>query len=259
VGVHTIAIVNQKGGVGKTAITLGIASAIRHRGGKVLVVDMDPQANATTGLGIEVQAETLTVGDAMAAGTPGVAADAIASSSWGDGVSCIPADVHLAEREQETGGKGHEFRLRRSLEGIDGYDLALIDCQPSVGELVTNALVAADFALVVTEADVDSLVGITNVMDTVDAVRQYYNPRLSTAGVVVNNLDLRAGEQKYRLRELQDAYGPLVWEPYLPHRTRIADAKGASAAIHDYGYRAKDVVAIFDTIASRLVDLQKDL
>lgn len=255
VHMHTIAVVNQKGGVGKTATTLGIASSIRHSSGKVLVIDMDPQANATSGLGVSVDADTLTVGDAMAAGTPGVAADAIVASSWGSGVVCIPADVHLAEREQETGTKGHEFRLRRSLEGVDGYQLALIDCQPSLGELVTNAMVAADFVLIVTEADVDSLLGITNVMETVDAIRQYYNPRLQVAGIVVNNLDTRAAEQKYRLGELQDAYGPLVWDPYLPHRTRIADAKGASAPIHDYGYRSKDLAAIFDGIATRLTNL----
>ena len=160
--------------------------------------------------------------------------------------------------EQETGAKGHEFRLRNSLEGLDSYDLALIDCQPSVGELVTNALVAADLALIVTEADVDSLFAITHVMDTIGAVRKYYNPDLVTAGVVVNNLDLRAGEQKFRLDELRVAYDSLVWEPYLPHRTRICDAKGASAPIHDYGYRSKDVAAIFDTIAGRLLNLDKD-
>lgn len=117
---------------------------------------------------------------------------------------------------------------------------------------------AADVALVVTEADVDSLVGITNVMDTVEAVRTYYNPALTVAGIVVNNLDLRAGEQKYRLGELQGAYGELLWSPHLPRRTRIADAKGASAAIHDYGYRARDVTAVFDTIATRLLNDHKE-
>lgn len=247
---------NQKGGVGKTATTLGFASAMRHRGGKVLVIDMDPQANATTGLGVEVTSETLTAGDAMASGEVGVAMDAVRSTSWGSGVDCVPSDVHLAEREYETGGAGHEFRLSRSLEGIDGYDLALIDCPPSVGELVTNALVAADSALIVTEADVDSLMGVANVMDTIQAVKRYYNPRLGTAGIVLNNLDLRAGEQRYRLGELQEAYGVLVWEPYVPHRARIADAKGAQAAIHEYGYRAKDLTAIFDALVARLLAVQ---
>ena len=102
------------------------------------------------------------------------------------------------------------------------------------------------------------LLGITNVVETVNAIRQYYNPRLGAAGIIVNNLDTRAAEQKYRVGELQDAYGPLVWDPYLPHRTPIADAKGASAPIHDYGYRSKDLAAIFDGIAARLTNLDKD-
>jgi len=251
----TVAIVNQKGGVGKTAITLGVASSARHMHRRVLVIDLDPQANATSGLGVEVGPETLTSGDAMAAGQTGVARDAVAATGWGSGVYCIPADVHLAEREQETGSNGHEFRLRQSLDGVAGYDLRLIDCQPSVGELVTNALVAADRALIVTEADVDSLVGIHNVMDTVEAIRQYYNPLLEVAGIVVNNLDMRAGEQKYRLAELRGAYAALVWEPYIPRRTRIADAKGAAAPIHEFRGRARDISAIFDALTTRLLEI----
>jgi chromosome partitioning protein len=251
--VKIVAFVNQKGGVGKTATALGIASSIRSRGGRVLVIDLDPQANATSGLG--ASAEGFTSGDVLASGKPGVAAQAITSTSWGDEVACIPANIALAEREHETGRPAHEFRLRTSLEGVDGYDLALIDCQPSVGELVTNALVAADYALIVTEADIDSLVGIANVMETTAVIRQHYNPDLTVAGIVVNNLDRRAGEQKYRLAELQSTYKNLVWEPHLPHRTRIADAKGAKAPIHDYGYRARDVATIYDSLSARLLKL----
>lgn len=258
VDMPTCAVANQKGGVGKTATVLGIASSLSHQGRKVLVVDMDPQANATTGLGVDADGETLTIGDAMASGTPGIAADAITSTTWGDGVACIPADLHLAEREQETAVQGHEFRLRRALQGIDGYDLVLIDCQPSVGELVTNSLVAADRVLVVTQADVDSLLGVANVMDTIDAVRTYYHAQLVTAGIVVNNLDLRASEQRYRLAELEQAYGALVWKPHVPRRARVADAKGAMAPIHDFGYRAREVTEAFDAITGRLLDLGKD-
>lgn len=258
VDVPTVAVVNQKGGVGKTATVLGIASSLSHQGCKVLVVDMDPQANATTGLGVDVDGETLTIGDAMASGAPGIAGDAIISTSWGDGVTCIPADLHLAEREQETAGQGHEFRLRRALQGIDGYDLVLIDCQPSVGELVTNSLVAASQVLIVTQADVDSLLGVANVIDTIDAVRTYYHAQLVTAGIVVNGLDLRASEQRYRLAELEQAYGTLVWQPHVPRRARIADAKGARAPIHGFGYRARELTQAFDAITCRLLDLAKD-
>jgi len=193
------AVVNQKGGVGKTAVTLGLASALRQRGRKVLVVDMDPQANAIAGLGVTGEPETLTIGDALAAAAPGIAADDITATGWGEAIACIPADVHLAEREQETAA-GHEFRLRRCLDGVDGFDVGLIDCPPSIGELVTNALVAASAALIVTQADVDSLLGVAHVLETIDVVRTYYNHDLEPAGIVVNALDLRAGEQRYRVK-----------------------------------------------------------
>lgn len=251
----TFAVVNQKGGVGKTATTLGIASSIRAGTGRVLVIDLDPQANATGGLGAST--EGFTSGDVLASGKPGVAAQAVTATSWGERVACIPANIALAEREHDTGRPAHEFRLRTSLDGLDGYDLALIDCQPSVGELVTNALVAADYALIVTKADVDSLLGIASATETIAVIAQHYNPALTVAGIVVNDLDLRAGEQKYRLDELYRTYGDLVWKPHLPHRTRIADAKGAKAPIHDYGYRAKDLTGVYDRLSARLIELGK--
>lgn len=250
-----VAVVNQKGGVGKTATTLGLASSLRAADRRVLVIDMDPQANATTGLG--ASAEGLTSGDVLHSGKPGVAAQAITSTSWGTHVDCIPADLALAEREHDTGRPAHEFRLRTSLEGAEGYDLVLIDCQPSLGELVTNALVAADFALIVTKADIDSLTGLVNVTETVAVIGQHYNPELTVAGIVINDLDLRFSEQRYRLDELRNTYGTLLWDPPLPRRARIADAKGAKAPIHDYGYRAKDLVAAYDSLSSRLLELRK--
>ena len=252
---HTVAIVNQKGGVGKTAMTLGIASAIRSKGGRVLVIDLDPQANATSGLGASGGPGVLTSGNVLASGKRGIAVQAISATSWGDGVYCIPADVALAEREHETGRRGHEFRLRNSLEGVDGYDLALIDCQPSVGELVTNALVAADYALIVSKAEIDSLVGIENMLEIIQVIKQHYNGDLKVAGIAINDVDLRSGEQQFRFAELRRNYGDLVWEPHLPHRTRIADAKGGSVPIHDFGYRAKEAIAVYDALTERLLSL----
>lgn len=249
-----MAVVNQKGGVGKTATTLGIASSIRAAGRRVLVIDMDPQANATTGLGAGT--EGFTAGDVLHSGHPGVGAQAITSTRWGEHVDCIPADLALAEREHDTGRPAHEFRLRTGLEGVEGYDLVLIDCQPSLGELVTNALVAANFALIVTKADIDSL-SLANVTETVKVIGQHYNPDLAVAGIVVNDLDLRFGEQRYRLDELRSTYGALLWDPPLPRRARIADAKGAKAPIHDYGYRAKDLTAAYDNLTDRLLKLRK--
>ena len=128
-----LALANQKGGVGKTATTLGLASAVAHAGGNVLVVDMDPQANATTGLGIDVDEQTLTTYDLMSKGVAGAAAEAILATPW-DRVDLIPADEALATIESD-GANDLIFRLDIAFEGVDlsAYDLVLVDCPPSLG------------------------------------------------------------------------------------------------------------------------------
>jgi chromosome partitioning protein len=220
----------------------------------VLIVDLDPQGNATEGLGVFVTPDTLTSGDVIAGNNKGVAAQAISATTWGDSVACIPADLGVAERDRDA-GLGFEFRLRKALEGIDDFDLALLDCPPSVGHLVSNALVAADYVLLVTTAAADSLRAVRNVMKSIEVVKEHYNSALMIAGVIVNYLDLREGEQQYRLDELNATYGPLVWEPYIPDRTKVSEAKGAAAPIHEYGYRAKEVSATYDAITARLLEL----
>jgi len=249
----TVVVVNQKGGVGKTATVLGLASAAALAGRRVLVVDLDPQANATAGLGAD--AGEFTTGDVLYADAKGIAADAIVKTAWGDAVSCIPANLALAERDADV-SLGSEFRLRKALTGVGGFDLVLIDCPPSVGRLVTNGLVAADRALVVTQAAAPSLMGVANVMATVDVVREHYNPGLAVAGIVVNLLPPRQRETDYRLAELVDAFGPAVWEPYVPQRVVVAEAMGAAAPVHDFAGRGRDVAAVYDALLQRLLSLE---
>lgn len=128
-----VAVVNQKGGVGKTATTLGIVSSLARRDDhRVLVVDLDPQANATTGLGIDADPEAFDVGDVIYANTEGVAAEAITKSEWGDRVVCVPSSLAVAEREYDT-ALGSELRLRKALKGVcEDYDMTLLDCPPNV-------------------------------------------------------------------------------------------------------------------------------
>jgi len=219
----TVAVVNQKGGVGKTATVLGLASAAAQEPSRrILIVDLDPQANATVGLGVE--GGEFTTGDVLFADAKGVAADAITKTAWGDGVSCIPANLALAERDADV-SLGSEFRLRKALAGVEGFDLVLIDCPPSIGRLVTNGLVAADHALVVTQAAAPSLMGVANVMATVDVVSEHYNPGLAVAGIVVNLLPPRQREADYRLAELVEAFGTTVWEPYVPARAVVSEGR----------------------------------
>src|SRR5664280_939791 len=248
-----VAVVNQKGGVGKTATVLGLASAAAQEPSRrTLIVDLDPQANATAGLGVE--GGEFTTGDVLFADAKGVAADAITKTAWGDGVPCIPANLALAERDVDV-SLGSEFRLRKALAGVEGFDLVLIDCPPSIGRLVTNGLVAADHALVVTQAAAPSLMGVANVMATVDVVSEHYNPGLAVAGIVVNLLPPRQREADYRLAELVEAFGTTVWEPYVPARAVVSEAQGASAPIHDFASRGRDVASVYEALVARVMTL----
>ncbi len=251
-----VAVVNQKGGVGKTATTLGIVSSLARRDERrVLVVDLDPQANATTGLGIDADPEAFDVGDVIYANTEGAAADAITKSGWGDNVACVPSSLAVAEREYDT-ALGSELRLRKALKGVcEDFAMTLLDCPPNVGKLVQNGLIAATHVLIVTEAETDSLRGVANVLKTIDVVKEGYNPALRTAGIVVNNLPPNQNESRFRLSELTEAFGSLVWEPPLPRRAVVAEARGASAPIHDFAARARDVVAVYDDFTDRLLAL----
>ncbi len=250
-----VVVVNQKGGVGKTATTLGIVSTLARRDGRrVLVVDLDPQANATTALGIDPDPDGFDVGDVLYADTEGVAAEAMTKSRWGEEVMCLPSSLAVAEREYDT-KLGSELRLRKALKGVSGFDVVLLDCPPNVGKLVQNGLIAATHVLIVTEAETDSLRGVANVLRTIDVVKDGYNSALTTAGIVVNNLPPNQNEANYRLAELTEAFGSLVWAPSLPRRAVISEARGAQAPIHDYASRARDVVSVYDGFTDRLLAL----
>ncbi len=251
----TVAVVNQKGGVGKTATVLGLASAMAQRPEmRVLVVDLDPQANATAGLGAD--ASGFDTNDVLSADVSGVAADAIVDTEWGSAVQCIPATLALAERDADS-TIGSEFRLRKALAGVEDYDVALIDCPPSVGRLVTNGLVAADYALVVTQAAAPSLMGVANVMRTVEVVAEHYNAGLTVAGIIVNLLPTRQRESDARLDELLAAFESLVWQPYVPSRAVIAEAQGAGAPVHEFASRGRDVATVYEALADRLLALKE--
>ena len=158
-----VAVLSMKGGVGKTSVALGLASAAWDRGLQALVIDMDPQANAT--MALEVDAPAFTTSDVLADGRAGVARDAVVASGWADGIQVIPAERSLEHRSVPD-GRNSALRLRTTLATLpDDYPLVVIDCPPSLGELTRNALSAADRAVIVTEPSSFALHGATEALE----------------------------------------------------------------------------------------------
>jgi chromosome partitioning protein len=253
----TVAVLNQKGGVGKTCLTLGLAATLGVKGRSALVIDLDPQANATQAL--DPPSTPWTSNDLLRPDpetgevVSGSLVDAIAQASpaW-QGVSLVPSELPLAAREQDQ-VLGREFRLRTVLEKVDGHAVALVDCPPSLGQLVVNALVAADAALLVTEPAAASLKGVAAVADTIDQVRRYYNPRLRLAGVVVNKHQPGRVEARTRLAELTSAFGEQLWEPVVPEREVVNRAYGAAVPVHTFGTAATEITDVLAILARRLL------
>ena len=232
-----IALVNQKGGVGKTTVSLGLAAAAAHAGMRVLVVDLDPQANATTGLGVWDATETMD--QALAEDRPGVVARISRPAGWdGDANPDVaPSSPILAQREPQlaTDPIGAQDRLRIALEGVD-HDLVLIDCPPSLGLLTVNGLFAADRALVVTEPAAWARDGVEQVMRTIERVSARRAAPLDVAGVVVNRLG-RTRDARYWFEQLQGDYADLVL-PAIQMRAAVTEASAQSTSLYALGTRA---------------------
>src|SRR3954468_15378602 len=198
----TVAVLNQKGGVGKTSLTLMMAGADGAQGLRVLVIDLDQQGNASAALGVPGDEAELTAYEVLDQAQPGAAAAAAGPAPGWPGVSGIPAHRSLASLNMSA-ELGIESRLRIALEGAD-YDLVLIDCPPAVDRMVQNARTAADTALVVTQPTRFSLEGVGQVMETIEKVQRYLNSDLTVAGAIVNGLRPRTREGALRVEELRD-------------------------------------------------------
>lgn len=251
----TVAILNQKGGVGKTTVTLGIASAAWAQGRRVLVIDLDAQANATWALGVEPQWENYGTGDAIQANREGAAASMITQSGWGPEVWLLPAGADLIATETQTGRRGATHRLRRALEGVTAdFDLVLIDCPPSLGLNTVNALVAATQALVVAEPSIFGVRGVTPVLSLIEQVWEQHNDDLEFAGVILNRVPPKSADAHAQAHALAALVGSrAIWSPRLPHRVIINEAHAERAPIHAYGRRAGELPEIFDVYLRKLL------
>lgn len=238
-----VAVLSLKGGVGKTSVVLGLAGAALARNVPTLVVDLDPQANATVAL--DPVATPYTASDVLHDARPGIAADAVVESCWGRGLRLVPSERALEHRASES-AEGSERRLRTALTGVAGaYRLVLIDCPPNLGELTRNALYAADAALVVTEASFFAVQGAAQAVEAIEVVRGAGHHELRLLGVLANRYRARQAESRYRLEELRGAFGDAVLAP-IPDRTAIQQAQGACVSVQSWrSSSAKAATAAF--------------
>ena len=235
---RVLAVSNQKGGVGKTTTAINLGTALAAIGEKVLIVDMDPQGNASTGLGVPRETRRVTIYDVI---VDGRSVDDSAVPTTVPGLDIVPADADMSGVEIELSqADRRSFRLRDALrgqgaEGQTRYDYVLIDCPPSLNLLTLNAMAAADAVLVPLQCEFFALEGLTQLMKTIEMVRQSLNPTLEIQGLVLTMYDRRSTLSGQVAADVRSHFGDKVYDAVIPRNVRVAEAPsfGKPALIYD--------------------------
>lgn len=256
---HVLSVSSLKGGVGKTTVTLGLASAAFARGVRTLVVDLDPQSDVSTGMDIQV-AGHLNVADVLASPKEKIVRSAIAPSGWARQNPQSTIDVMIGSPSAINFDGPHPsirdiWKLEEALANVEAdYELVLIDCAPSLNALTRTAWAASDRVAVVTEPGLFSVAAADRALRAIEEIRRGLSPRLQPLGIIVNRARVQSLEHQFRIKELRDMFGPLVLSPQLPERTSLQQAQGAAKPLHMWpGESAEEMSANFDQLLERVL------
>ena len=248
----SLAIINQKGGVGKSTTAVNLAVALGELDKTVLVVDIDPQGNATSGFGVEKTAGMLSVYDGL---INEITAQEIILTTQYPGVSLIPAAIELAGAEPELANAiAREARLKDLLEPIStGFEYILIDCPPSLGLLTINALMAADKLLIPIQSEFYALEGLSKLLDTMKLVKVRLNQGLDVFGVVLTMYDNRTTLARQVAEEVRGFFGDQVFKTMIPRSVKLAEAPSYGQSILEYASTSKGAQA-YRNLAKEVIE-----
>ncbi|MFL2101217.1 ParA family protein [Desemzia sp. FAM 23991] len=235
---RVISVANQKGGVGKTTTTVNLGAALAHQGKKILLIDIDAQGNATSGLGVRKVDVEKDIYDVLVNETP--IAEVVMPSSR-ENLWVVPATIQLAGAEIElTTQMARESRLKSALRDLqDEYDYILIDCPPSLGHLTINAFTASDSILIPVQCEYYALEGLSQLLNTVRLVQKHFNPDLRIEGVLLTMLDARTNLGYEVVDEVKKYFREKVYKTIIPRNIRLSEAPSHGLSIIDYDPRSR--------------------
>jgi chromosome partitioning protein len=251
-----LSVMSLKGGVGKTSVVLGLAGAATVRGLATLVIDLDPQGNATSILATDEPSAS--AADVIAHPTQAMIEKALTACAWeiapGE-VDVIASAPELIKHDAFTTESAFRPRLARAVALLSGYDLVLIDCPPSLGSLAREALAASHLGLVVATPTYFALQGADRAAEEIDTIRRHHNRKLKMLGVLPNKVKTTADEHDYRLRELGRMFKGQVLKPAIPDRIAMQQAEGYGKPVQTLGTAgSREVSAIFDKHLDRILN-----